>query len=69
MKGWWLMKRHWTGSCLAWLAIISLALFLVALVSFIIMPPVSDLSLWQEIQGGKDTEGMIETIDKMIDGK
>lgn len=61
------MKLDWLGNCLTWFVLVSVAVFAVLLISYLILPPVSDLSLWQEIQGGSDWQGMSKTIKDMAE--
>lgn len=59
------MKLDWLENCLTWFVLISVAAFAVLLISYLIMPPTNNLSLWQEIQGGSDWQGMSKTIKDM----
>jgi hypothetical protein len=63
------MKLDWIGNCLTWFVLLSMAILGVLLVSWMLMPPVSGLSLWQEVQGGNDWEGMTKTLQDMARGR
>jgi hypothetical protein len=63
------MKLDWIGNCLTWFVLLSVAIAGVLIASYLLLPPVSDLSLWQEIQGGNDWQGMTETLKDMAQGR